>query len=280
MWQKLRQSPVGLTGAILLSLVILIALFAPVIAPHDPNLKEPLLRLKPPVWMVGSVPGFLFGTDALGRDILSRVIYGARVSVAVGMAAVVVAGALGVTIGLVTGYFGGIIDNLLMRFTDAFISIPGLLLTMLVVGITGPGVWTLILVLGVTTWVAYARVVRGETLAVREREYVQAARALGQKDFSIIFKHVMPNVRGSIIDLATMNVASVILAESSLSVLGLGVPPSVPTWGSILSDGRNVITHAWWVATFPGIAISLTVLGITFMGDWLRDYFDPRLRRI
>jgi peptide/nickel transport system permease protein len=280
MWQKLRQSPVGLTGAILLSLVILIALFAPVIAPHDPNLKEPLLRLKPPVWMVGSVPGFLFGTDALGRDILSRVIYGARVSVAVGMAAVVVAGALGVTIGLVTGYFGGIIDNLLMRFTDAFISIPGLLLTMLVVGITGPGVWTLILVLGVTTWVAYARVVRGETLAVREREYVQAARALGQKDFSIIFKHVMPNVRGSIIVLATMNVASVILAESSLSFLGLGVPPSVPTWGSILSDGRNVITHAWWVATFPGIAISLTVLGITFMGDWLRDYFDPRLRRI
>lgn len=279
MWSKLRKSPVGLTGAILLTLVLLVAIFAPLIAPHDPNLKEPLLRLKPPVWLDGGVKGYLLGTDVLGRDILSRIIYGARVSVAVGVAAVAVAGTIGVCLGVVTGYFGGWLDNLLMRFTDAFLAIPTLLLTMLVIGIVGPGLWTLILVLGVTTWVAYARVVRGETLTLREREFVQAAKALGQRNLWILLKHVVPNVRGSIIVLATLNVASVILSESSLSFLGLGVPPTVPTWGSILADGRNNITNAWWVATFPGIAISLTVLGISFLGDWLRDYFDPRLRK-
>lgn len=279
MWSKLRKSPVGFTGAILLTLVLFVAIFAPLIAPHDPNLKEPLLRLKPPIWLEGGVEGYLLGTDVLGRDILSRIIFGARVSVAVGTAAVAVAGTIGVTLGVVTGYFGGWLDNLLMRFTDAFLAIPTLLLSMLVVGITGPGLWMLILVLGVTTWVQYARVVRGETLALKEREFVQAAKALGQRNFWILLKHVVPNVRGSIIVLATLNVASVILSESSLSFLGLGVPPTVPTWGSILADGRNNITNAWWVATFPGIAISLTVLGITFLGDWLRDYFDPRLRK-
>lgn len=279
MWSKLRKSPVGLTGAILLTLVLLVAICAPLIAPHDPNLKEPILRLKPPVWLDGGVKGYLLGTDVLGRDILSRIIYGARVSVAVGVAAVAVAGTIGVSLGVITGYFGGWLDNLLMRFTDAFLSIPTLLLTMLVIGIVGPGLWTLIMVLGVTTWVAYARVVRGEALAVREREFVQAAKALGQRDVWILVKHLLPNVRGSIIVLATLNVASVILSESSLSFLGLGVPPNVPTWGSILADGRNYITNAWWVATFPGIAISLTVLGISFLGDWLRDYFDPRLRK-
>lgn len=279
MWSKLRKSPVGLTGAIILVAVLLVAIFAPQLAPHDPNAKDPKLRLKPPAWVEGSVEGHVLGTDTLGRDILSRVVYGARVSVSVGVAAVALAGFIGITLGLITGYFGGVIDKALMRFTDAFLAIPGLLLTMLVVGITGPGLYTLIGVLGVTRWVTYARVVRGETLALREREYVQAARALGQTNFWILLKHILPNVRGSIIVLATLNVATVILAESGLSFLGLGVPPTNATWGGILSDGRNYITHAWWVATFPGIAISLTVLGITFLGDWLRDYFDPRLRR-
>jgi peptide/nickel transport system permease protein len=280
MWSKLRKSPVGLTGAILVAIVLFVALAAPHLAPFDPNLKDPLLRLKPPTWIVGSAPGHLLGTDTLGRDIFSRVIYGARVSALVGVAAVGLAGAIGVTLGLITGYFGGIVDTLLMRFTDAFLSIPGLLLTMLVVGIVGPGLWTLIGVLGVTRWVTYARVVRGETLAVREREYVQAAAALGQTTPMILLRHILPNVRGSMIVLGTLNVASVILAESSLSFLGLGVPPTTPTWGGILADGRNYITHAWWVATFPGLAIVVTVLGITFLGDWLRDYFDPRLRRL
>lgn len=279
MWPKLRRSPVGLTGAVLVALVLFVAVFAPLLAPHDPNLKNPRLRLKPPVGMEGYVEGYYLGTDTLGRDILSRVLYGARISVAVGVAAVLVAGSIGVVVGLTTGYFGGWFDAAVMRFTDAFQSIPGLLLTLLVVGIVGPGLLTLIGILGVTRWVTYARVVRGETLTTREREYVHAARALGQRNVWILFRHILPNVRSSIIVLATLNVGTVILAESSLSFLGLGVPPTIPTWGGILSDGRNYITHAWWVATFPGMAISLTVLGITFLGDWLRDYYDPRLRR-
>lgn len=279
MWSKLRKSPVGLTGAAILLVVVFVAIFAPLLAPHDPNLKNPRLRLKPPVWVEGGSPNNILGTDTLGRDILSRVVYGARVSVLVGVTAVVLAGAIGVSIGLITGYFGGAVDMAMMRFTDAFQAIPGLLLTILVVGIVGPGLWTLIGILGVTTWVTYARVVRGETLTVRERDYVQAARALGQINLWILLRHILPNVRGSVIVLATLNVAGIILAESGLSFLGLGVPPTTPTWGGILSDGRNYITHAWWVATFPGIAISITVLGITFLGDWMRDYFDPRLRR-
>lgn len=279
MWSKLRKSPVGLLGAFTMGVILFVAAAAPMLAPFDPNLKNPALRLKPPVWLQGGVAGHLLGTDTLGRDILSRVIFGARVSVTVGICAVLVAGLIGVTLGLLTGYLGGVVDNALMRFTDAFLAIPGLLLTILVVGVVGPGLFTLIGVLGVTTWVSYARVVRGEALALRNREFVQAARALGQTDFKIILRHVLPNVRGSIIVLATLNVASAILSESSLSFLGLGVPPTTPTWGGILSDGRNYITSAWWVATFPGVAISITVLGITFLGDWFRDYFDPRLRR-
>lgn len=279
MWSKLRESPIGLIGAAILLAVVFVAIFAPALAPHDPNLKNPRLRLKPPVWVDGGSPDNILGTDTLGRDILSRVIYGARVSVLVGVTAVILAGAIGISIGLVTGYFGGVVDTAFMRFTDAFQAIPGLLLTILVVGIVGPGLWTLIVILGVTTWVTYARVVRGETLTVRERDYVQAARALGQVNLRILLRHILPNVRGSIIVLATLNVAGIILAESGLSFLGLGVPPTTPTWGGILSDGRNNITHAWWVSTFPGIAISITVLGITFLGDWMRDYFDPRLRR-
>lgn len=278
-WRRLLRSPVGLIGAALVSSVLLIAALAPWLAPHDPDLKEPKLRLKPPAWAAGSVPGYPLGTDVLGRDQLSRLIYGARVSVAVGVSAVVVAGAIGTGIGLVTGYFGGWIDTLLMRFTDGFIAIPSLLLTMLVIGVVGPGLATLILVLGVTRWVDYCRVVRGETLSVREREYVQAARALGQRPVLILVRHILPNVSASIIVLATLNVANVILAESGLSFLGLGVPPTVPTWGRMLAEGRQYMASAWWLATFPGICISLTVLGIIFLGDWMRDVLDPRLRR-
>lgn len=278
-WRRLLRSPVGLTGALLVSLVLLVGLLAPWIAPRDPAAQNPALRLKPPAWEEGSVPGYPLGTDVLGRDVLSRLIYGARVSVAVGMAAVVVAGAIGTAIGLATGYFGGWVDGLLMRFTDGFLAIPSLLLTMMVIGVVGPGLPTLILVLGVTRWVDYCRVVRGETLSIREREFVQAARALGQRPFRILLKHILPNVSASIIVLATLNVANVILAESGLSFLGLGVPPSVATWGRMLAEGRQYMASAWWLATFPGICISLTVLGIIFLGDWLRDVLDPRLRR-
>lgn len=278
MWRRLRKSAVGLTGALLVTLVVAAAVLAPWLAPHDPNRKDAALRLKPPAWQEGSVPGYLLGTDVLGRDQLSRILYGARVSVAVGLAAVVVAGAIGVTIGLVAGYFGGWVDDLLMRFTDGFIAIPSLLLTMLVAGVAGPGVGMLIVVLGVTRWVQYCRVVRGETLALRTREFVQAAVALGQRPFWILLKHILPNVRASIIVLATLNVATVILAEAGLSFLGLGVPPTTPTWGLMLAEGRNYMASAWWLATFPGVCISLAVLGVILLGDWLRDVLDPRLR--
>lgn len=237
------------------------------------------MRLKPPALVAGGSPAHLLGTDTLGRDILSRIIYGSRVSVSVGLSAVAVAGVIGVTLGLVSGYAGRWVDVVLMRFTDGFLAIPGLLLTMMVIGIVGPGVGTLILVLGVTRWVGYARVVRGETLSLRERDYVLAARALGQRSSLILARHILPNLSNSVIVLATLNVASVILAESGLSYLGLGVPPDVPTWGSMLAEGRNYIATAWWLATFPGIIISITVLGIIFLGDWLRDILDPRLRR-
>lgn len=279
LWKRLRRSPVGLTGAIIVACVLFVALFAPFLAPHDPNLKEPTNRLKPPAFVEGGSPAHLLGTDTLGRDILSRIIYGSRVSVAVGISAVALAGVIGVTLGLVSGYAGGWIDTLLMRFTDGFMAIPSLLLTMMVISIVGPGIGTLILVLGATRWVTYARVVRGETLSIREREYVLAARAVGQRPWLILLRHVLPNVSGSVIVLATLNVASVILAESGLSYLGLGVPPDVPTWGGMLAEGRNYIATAWWLATFPGLAISITVLGIIFLGDWLRDVLDPRLRR-
>jgi len=277
--RRLRRSPVGLVGLVLVMAVVGVAIFAQWLAPHDPNLKNPSLRLKPPAWAEGSVPGYPLGTDVLGRDQLSRLIYGARISVAVGAAAVVVAGAIGITMGMVAGYMGGWVDALLMRFTDGFLAIPSLLLTMMVAGVAGPGIWTLIIVLGATRWVEYCRVVRGETLAIREREYVQAAVALGQRTAPILWKHVLPNVRASIIVLATLNVANVILPEAGLSFLGLGVPPDVPTWGRMLAEGRQYMASAWWLATFPGICISVTVLGITFLGDWLRDVLDPRLRR-
>lgn len=278
-WRRLRKSPVGITGAVIVALVILVALFAPVLAPHDPNLQELTLRLKPPFWKEGAAPGYLLGTDVLGRDQLSRLIYGARISVSVGATAVLLAGAIGVAMGLASGYLGGLVDNLLMRFTDGFIAFPGLLLTILVMGVVGSGVSTLVLVLGLTGWVGYCRVVRGETLALREREFVLAARSLGQTAPRIMWKHLLPNVSASVVVLATLNVAQTILAESGLSYLGIGVPPEVPTWGRMLSEGRQYLAVAPWLSTFPGIAISVTVLGIIFLGDWLRDVLDPRLRR-
>lgn len=195
----------------------------------------------------------------------------------VGITAVTLAAAVGVTVGVAAGFLGGLWDSMLMRFVDAFIAIPSLLLTMLMIGVLGGGLWTIVLVLGLTRWVTYARVSRGQVLSLREREYVEAARALGQSELRVATKHVIPNIGSSLIVIATLNVAQVILAEAGLSFLGFGVPYTVPTWGRMLSEGRNYLAIAWWMATFPGVAITVTVLGITFLGDWLRDVFDPRL---
>ena len=259
------------------TLVLFAALFGPLISPHDPLAHNLRARFKPPGYSAGDRV-FVLGTDQLGRDIMSRLIAGTRVSVAVGVLSVVIAGLIGVTYGLISGFVGGIVDNLMMRVADAFLAIPFIVLVVAVSGVVGAGLLTLILILGVTSWVTYARVTRAEVLAVRESDYVMAARALGQTGGRIMFKHILPNVTGSIIVLATMMVATTMLAEAALSFLGLGVQPPTVTWGLMLSDGRQYIGSAWWMSTFPGIAITLTVLGVVFVGDWLRDLLDPRLQ--
>jgi len=273
-----RLGPSGLIGSIIVGTVLLVALAAPWLAPHDPADQDITDRLAPPVWEEGGGREHLLGTDQVGRDILSRLIYGARVSVAVGVSAVMLAGAVGVTLGVAAGYFRGWCDAAISRVIDTFMVVPGLLLTMAILGAVGPGIYTLVLVLGLTRWVTYARVVRGETLSLREREFVLAARAVGQSEGRIMARHILRNAAASVIVLATLNVAGTIIAESALSFLGLGVQPPVVTWGQMLSDGRAYLTSSWWLATFPGLAITITVLGVLLLGDWLRDALDPRLR--
>jgi len=275
--RSLRRSPVGIAGLVLVGMILLLAIFGPVISPHDPIQHNLRARFKPPGFTCEKGI-YLLGTDQMGRDILSRVIAGSRVSVVIGLTAVLIAGTIGVVYGLTAGFVGGLVDTALMRVADAFLGIPYIVLVVAVSGVIGPSLTTLILILGLTGWVTYARVTRGEVLVVRELEYITAARVIGQSQFKIMVKHVFPNVLTSNIVLAALQVGTTILAESSLSFLGLGVQPPTVTWGLMLADGRQYLGSAWWMATFPGIAITLTVLGVVFLGDWLRDVLDPRLR--
>jgi peptide/nickel transport system permease protein len=256
--------------------VIVMAVFAPLLAPYDPNHQNISRRFAPPM----SAPGgdlLLLGADALGRDILSRIIFGAQISLIVGIGAVLVQGGLGVLLGLLAGYYRRL-DNLIMRVADVQLGIPFFVLALAVIAVLGPGLTNIIIVLGLTGWVIYARVVRGEVLSVRRRDYVDAARIVGVPDWRIIARHILPNVSSSIIVIATLEVARMIIAEASLSFLGLGVQPPTPTWGGMVADGRNYISVSWWVSTFPGLAILVTALGINLLGDWLRDTLDPGLR--
>ena len=276
-WGRLLfRSKTGTVGFIIVFIVFLVAIFAPVLAPHDPAAINAGNMLKPPFWMEGGSTAHLLGTDNLGRDILSRVIYGSQVSLLVGITSVVVAGIIGVTIGLIAGYYGGTIDNLLMRVVDSFLAIPTILFALVILTIFGPSIVTLIFVLGATNWVNYARLVRGEVLSIKERDYVRAAHSIGVKNHKIILRHLLPNVVSSFIVISTLSVATTIILEASLSFLGLGIQPPDVSWGLILSDGRDYLATSWWLATFPGIAITITVLGIIFLGDWLRDILDPR----
>lgn len=277
---SLRRSRAAIAGLIVLGGVILLAISATWIAPHDPNGQVLERRLLPPAWEDGGTRQHLLGTDHLGRDILSRVIYGSRISLTVGVLAVAMSGVLGISAGLLAGYYGGRADAAIMRCVDIQLAFPFILLALAVIGVLGPGLRNVILVLGVAGWMVYARVVRGQVLSVREREYVEAARAIGASDLRIIRVHVLPNTLAPVIIVATFAVATCIITEASLTFFGLGVEATIPTWGSMLSDGRAYMATAWWLTTFPGVAMMLTVLALNVIGDWLRDFIDPRLRNL
>ncbi len=276
--RSLMKNKAAFVGAIILLAVVSTALFASVISPHDPGAQNLAMRLRPPVWAEGGSFTNILGTDHLGRDILSRIFFGSRVSLMVGAVAVLISGILGTFLGLMSGYYGHKIDSFIMRMADVQLAFPFILLALAVMAVLGSGLRNVIIVLGITGWVMYGRVVRSEVISIREKEYVEAAKAIGNKDSKIIMKHILPNIVSTIVIIGTLEVAKVIIAESSLTFLGLGVEPSIPTWGSMLADGREYITNAWWVATFPGLAIMFTVLGINLVGDWLRDTLDPRLK--
>jgi peptide/nickel transport system permease protein len=254
------------------------AVLAPQIAPWDPARQMLMKRLRPPMWQERGLREHPLGTDHLGRDILSRILYGGRISLGVGLTAVSLSALIGVTLGLLAGFFGGRADALIMRVVDVFLAIPYILLAMGVVFALGPSLLNVILVMGATRWVQFARIVRADVLSIREREFVAGARARGNRALRLLVRHVLPNALTPIIVVATLELAFMIIYESALSFLGLGVQPPTPTWGWMLSDGRNYVATAWWLATFPGLAIMLTVLAVNLLGDWLRDTLDPRLK--
>ena len=276
---RLGRDRVAAAGLAIIAATVALAALAPALSPADPIRNSLLDRLTPPMWVQGGTARHPLGTDTLGRDVASRLLHGARVSLVVGLAAVAIAGTLGVAVGLAGGYYRGWLDDAIMRVGDVQLAFPVLLLGVAVLAVLGPGERNLILVLGVSGWITYARIVRGETLSLAQREFVEAARALGARDRYLIARHILPNVLPPITVVATFSVARVIIAEASLSFLGLGMPPPAPSWGAMLDEGRNYITTGWWLALFPGLAILLLVLGINLVGDWLRDLLDPRMER-
>jgi len=274
-----RKSPLTCAGALIVGLVIVAALGAPLLATTDPIDQDLTAALKPPAWHADGSAQHPLGTDHLGRDVYSRLVYGARISLAISVLAALLGAAVGVAAGLIAGYAGGRSDLVLMRIVDLNLAFPLILLALAVVALLGASLRNLVFVMAITTWMIYARVVRGMTLALRDQELIQAIRALGARDARIIVRHILPNVLPAVMVIWTLEVARVILMESALSFLGLGVPPPTPTWGRMLAEGRDYLTAAGWISVFPGLAIMVTVLGINFLGDGLRDLLDPRLRR-
>ena len=275
---RLVRRRTALFGLIVVLAVLVAAVFASFVSPFDPLAQDIGQRLKEPGWQDAQGRIHPLGTDHLGRDILSRIIHGSRIALSVGLAAVAISGVLGMAVGLVSGYFGGRVDDFFMRLADIQLAFPFILLAIAVIGVLGPSLRNIIIVIGVSSWVVYARVVRGEVLSIREREFVQAAVALGSRDYRVLVRHVLPNAFTPWLVVATLDMARVIVLESALSFLGLGVQPPTPTWGGMLADGRVYLSTAWWLATFPGLAILVTVLGINLLGDGLRDTLDPRLK--
>ena len=278
-WAVLRRYPVVPIGILLVALVIP-ALFAEIIAPHDPIDGELRSRLLPPAWTDGGDWSHPLGTDRLGRDILSRMIYGARTAALVSLAALAVGGAVGSSLGLLAGYFGGWWDHVIMRLVDISLSLPLILLALVLVVLFEPGTATTVGVVALLLWSRYARQVRAEALTLKEMDFVARARVAGASNIRIIIRHIFPNVVNTIIVLATLQVGNVILLEASLSFLGAGIPPPNPAWGVMIAEGRDYITTSWWLSVIPGLAIMFTVLSMNLFGDWLRDRLDPKLRQL
>jgi peptide/nickel transport system permease protein len=263
-------------AATIILLLLICAVFSPWIAPHDPIEQNLASALKPPSWEKGGTTTYLLGTDNLGRDILSRIVYGARVSIVVGFAAVFLSGVFGTFLGVLAGYFGGKIDTVIMRVTDVMLSLPYILIAIAIIGAIGSSLTNIIIVLGMTQWVGYTRIIRFEAMSLSKSEFVEMAIISGNRWWRILLVHILPNVLNTAVVLATLDVGKMIIFEAALSFLGLGVKPPTPSWGGMLADGRVYLTFAWWIATFPGIAIAITVLGGNLLGDWLRDELDPR----
>jgi peptide/nickel transport system permease protein len=264
--------------AILIFFLVIPAVFAPLVAPHDPLKGSLSKRLKPPIWAEGGSIEYPLGTDKMGRDILSRMIYGARISLLVSFMAIFVGGSIGTTLGVLSGYFGGKLDTLIMRLVDISLSIPTIFLALVLVSAIGPSFGIVITVIAFILWARYARQARAETLSVREQDFIARARVAGASHVRIMLRYIFPNIVNTLVVLATLQVGAIILLESTLSFLGLGIPRPTPAWGVMVADGRELIVTAWWVSMFPGVGIMLTVLSLNLFGDWLRDHLDPKLK--
>lgn len=276
----LWRDKAGLLGLLMFLIVVVAAISAPLIAPYEPLKQDLRSAKKPPVWAEKGVPDHILGTDNLGRDILSRIIYGSRVSLTVGFFGVLIACSLGMMIGLISGYVGGRTDSIIMGFVNLILALPYLVFVIFIAAILGRGLWIVILIFGFTDIPIFARITRGEVLRMRESGFVESALSIGAKKRRILFDHILPNLIGPLITIATFEMSAMIFYEAGLGFLGLSVPPSVPSWGNMLAVGRKYLTSYPWISTFPGLAIVFTGLGMNLLGDWLRDVLDPRMRRV
>ena len=276
--RRLRRNRMVLVGGSLVLAMVLGAVLAPVLSPHDPLQQETANRVKPPFWETGDL-SHLLGTDPVGRDVLSRVLYGSRISLTLGILAVLLSGSVGTILGLVAGYYERPVGDLVMRLVDVQLSFPVILLAISVVAVVGRSLPALVAVLAISGWVVYARTVRGSVLSLKEKEFIEGARALGSGSLRLLYRHILPNCAAPLLVIATVQMATMIILESGLSFFGLGTQPPTPSWGGMLAEGREyLIAGAWWLTTFPGLAISVTVLGINLLGDGLRDVLDPQLK--
>jgi peptide/nickel transport system permease protein len=266
---------------LILGVITFVAIFASQLAPHNPEVGILTARFKPPFWLKGGSTDYLLGTDQLGRDVLSRLIFGARISLVVGFTAVIFAGAVGTVLGILSGYLGGWVDQVIMRLTDTWLALPALTFAIFLAAIAGPSMWNIVIILGITYWTRYARVIRGEVLSLKEREFVRLAIVAGCSKWTIMRRHILPNVINSAVVLGSLMLGVVIIAEATLSFLGVGVPPPQPAWGLMLADGKQgLMVGYWWLTVFPGLGIMLLVLSANLLGDWLRVKLDPQLRQL